>query len=919
MDSERIARWREADRLFALWLEQEFDRREHWLTGEDVEPAVLSAVRRLIANHGAQKATLPSPDRLRAGLDEDPAPRNALAGRHVGDWELIEEIGRGGMSVVYRARRTGVDFDQIAAIKLLGLAAAGAQGSARFEQERRVLARLRHPQIAALIDGGFAADGTPFLAMALVDGSTLDAYCSARQLDWRARVQLVREACDAVAHAHRNLLVHRDLKPSNILVTTQGVPVLIDFGIAKLLDDGHPHTQAGMHAMTPGYAAPEQIHDRAITTATDVYALGVILRELCVAERALPQDLRNIIAMATREDAERRYPDARALGDDLARLLARRPVQATPDTMAYRMRAFLHRRRGLVLAAASVLLAVLAGVAATLWQARQASREAAEALHQAARANSARDFLFSLFAAGDRERSEELDPRVSTIIARGVAALREGRIDDPELHAEMALLLGHIDTTIGEYDRAAELLDAALASASQAGSVPLVGQVRARQGILANARGNPQEAVGHFEEAMRIAAATPGGADPGLVDGLSGWAYAMSNLGRGAEARDHIIALLADPRAGMRADRRGELGLTLATLTDDPRARLERLEAAQRDFTGGAPTPAVRMSLASELAKALMQSGRHAESVQYAREAAALADRMNPGTTSRRARAHNNLGSILSRAQRLVEAETAYATAETIYRELGDEHSPAFASLLHNRGVQLRDLGAPELGLPRIEQAWMLARRQFGADDRRTVIALRNLALARAEAHADPRAEMEWQESWAKSAALPALSRHDSLVVGAAIAVTLERAELALDRLAEADRLARDGGLQRSPVQGMRAATIKGTALSLGAQWRDAEAQFREAANLSASAGSEGRATSWRNALAFAEHWQRHADPTAANEQFAAALATLESIGVVPDSVLLRRLRAHASGRSGAGAGDVPGADAVSREDPTGT
>jgi len=905
MDSERIRRWREADRLFALWLERAADERETWLANECIEASVLQALHRLIERHGSADATLPALEKLRADGSVGPAHRNTLAGRRVGDWELIEEIGRGGMSVVYRARRIGVDFEQVAAVKLLGLAAMGAQGTARFEQERRVLARLRHPQIAALVDGGFAADGTPFLAMTLVEGTTLDEHCAVHRLDWRQRAQLVREVCDAVAHAHRNLLVHRDLKPSNILVTPQGVPILIDFGIAKLLDDTHTHTQAGMQALTPGYAAPEQVGSGVITTAADVYALGVILRELCAPASRLPQDLHNIIAMATREEADRRYPDARAFGEDLDRLLAQRPVKATPDSSGYRLRAFLRRRRGLVLAASSVVLAVLAGVSATLWQARLASQQSAEALHQAARAKSARDFLFSLFEAGDRERSEEQDPRVSTIIARGVARLGESDASDPALHAEMALLLGHIDITIGEYGRATELLAGALASAERAEVPALVAQVHMRQGVLANANGTPQQAVDLFDTAIRIASSTSGKDDSTLVGSLSGWVYAMGNLGRSAEAREHVEALLAEPRRQLRPAQRGELQLALATITEDPTLRLRHLRDAQQQFAAEAPTPAIRMALLSELARSLSQTGDHLQAVVHAREAASLADRMNPGNTSRRARAHNNLGAILARAHLYVDADAAYATSQAIYRELGDDASPAFVAMLHNRGVLLRDLGAPELGLPLIEQAHARASESFGADDPRSVLALRNLALTRAEVRPDPRAEEEWRESWSRAAKLSARTRHEFLVVGAAVAVRLERADLALERLAEAEALVRTESLSLTPVQQMRAATISGAALSLGSQWPTAEAQFQRAAGLANAAGNEGWATTWRNHLAFAEHQQRRGSAQDARLRFAEALRTLEAIGMLPDSALLRTLRARAiSAGPGAAASD---------------
>jgi serine/threonine protein kinase len=900
MDAEQVRHWRDADRLFGLWLDQAPAVRAAWLAQQTLAPQTRATLLALIDQHGRDADATPGLDRVDLAAAGSATPRNGLAGRRVGAWQLIEEIGRGGMSVVYRARRVDVDFDQLAAVKLLGLAALGSEGHQRFEQERRLLARLRHPNIAALIDGGFADDGTPFLAMALIEGDTLARHCATRALPWRARVELMRAVCEAVAHAHRNLMVHRDLKPSNIMVTEQGTPILLDFGIAKLLDDSDEATRTGMRALTPGYAAPEQRDGGPITTATDVYALGVVLAELCPQSGDAPRDLRNIIAMATRAEPERRYPDARSLGEDLARLLAQRPVRATPDSLGYRFGALLRRRRGLAIGAASVLIALCLGLGLALWQAQRAAREADEARRQAARAEAARDFLFTMVDAGDRERNATLDPPVSALLARGIQRLRDAPPSDPELHAEMATLLGHLETSFGRHASAAALLDAALASATLADDPRLLLDVRLRQGVLANATGDVATAIERFEQSLALMPQ----ADPARrasleLAALGGWAYALGNAGRLEEARARLRQALEDPAHRDDPVRRADLLLTLSTVTPDPLPRLEALREVESLFAASAPTPANRLTLSAELASTYARL-RHAEAaLPHAREAARLVDQIHPGDTTRRARIYNNLGSVLSQLNAMGEADAAYATAEAIYRALGDDESPAFAALLHNRGVLLRDLGAAERGLPLIEQALAAARQSFGADDHRSLIALRNLAFARVEAGDDARADAEWIECRALAAPnLPPSQRLDHLLIGAHVAARLGRRDDLEQRLALAQAVLDEPGWTATAVQRIRVTTLRATLHSLQGDATRADAGFAAADALVRETGAAAFTAHWRNALAQAEHLQRTSREEPARRAFAQTLALLAPHAGPTDSALIARLRrASASSR----------------------
>jgi tetratricopeptide (TPR) repeat protein len=321
-------------------------------------------------------------------------------------YRLMERIGAGGMGLVYKAVRADDEFSKLVAIKILQLGGSEAGDDAlarRFRQERQILAGLEHPNIAHLLDGGSTPDGLPFLVMEFVDGVPIDRFLAERKPALREILQLFRTACSPVSYAHRNLVVHRDLKPGNILVTADGTPKLLDFGIAKLLDGSAERTQTGAGAMTLEYASPEQVRGAAITTATDVYSLGVLLYELLGGVRLyrdtsgamelaqaicteIPQplsartgrrfdsDLENIVQMALRKEPERRYASVEQFSEDLRLYMEGYPVSARPATRAYRARKFIGRNKASIAAAALILLALVGGIAATAWEAHLANR-----------------------------------------------------------------------------------------------------------------------------------------------------------------------------------------------------------------------------------------------------------------------------------------------------------------------------------------------------------------------------------------------------------------------------------------------------------------------------------------------------------------------------------------------------------------
>lgn len=414
-------RWRQAERVFHAALEhaqlqsEQSTSREQWLKqacGDDAE--LLAEVKSLL---DAQPNLAHSIEHAVLDLHED----SSIAGRRIGQYRLIRELGRGGMGAVYLAARDDEQYQLEVAIKLVRPGLDTDFILRRFRRERQILARMQHPHIARLLDGG-SSDSLPYLVMEYVPGDWITRYAVKHRLSVEQRLRLFLPVCDAVDYAHRSFIVHRDLKPGNILVDESGSPKLLDFGISKLVHrDGTEQDTRETSAMTPDYASPEQITGDPVTAASDVYSLGAVLYELLsgcrphriesfaplaleraichepvaapsaatadrMLARALAGDLDNIILRAMQKTPSRRYASAVQFADDIQRFLDHRPVSARPDSLAYRAKKFVRRNRVSVVLAFLVLDAVFAGAAATALHARMIAREE---IARAARADAA--------------------------------------------------------------------------------------------------------------------------------------------------------------------------------------------------------------------------------------------------------------------------------------------------------------------------------------------------------------------------------------------------------------------------------------------------------------------------------------------------------------------------------------------------
>ncbi len=486
--------WKKIKEVLLEVLELDPGKRAGYLARTDISAFARSEVESLLAleSEAEDFMSLPAGDFTRDILTGREPRGGTLAGQRVGDYEIVSELGVGGMGAVYLARRADGKFEQQVAVKMLRREFNTERLRRTFNREKEILASLAHPNIARLLDAGATPDGIPYLVMEYVEGEPIDLYCRGRQLSLHERLKLFNKVCVAVAYAHRSLVVHRDLKPSNILVGVNGEPKLLDFGISKLLgaevgDTGHI-TQLG--ALTPQYASPEQIMGEPVTTATDVYSLGVVLFNLLtenlpyrthgrtggellreITEGAptppsevsltsltghrLKGDLDNIVLKALSKEPERRYQTVEQFSEDIWRFIDGLPVLARPATLSYRASKFYGRNRVTVWAAALILVSLCAGLAAAVWQAGAARRQASIARAEKERAERTSRFMQSLLNYANPHWYDRGNARTDITVREAIddlaARMDTELADAPEARADLHYTVGEVKRTHGEY------------------------------------------------------------------------------------------------------------------------------------------------------------------------------------------------------------------------------------------------------------------------------------------------------------------------------------------------------------------------------------------------------------------------------------------------------------------------------------
>ena len=700
------------------------------------------------------------------------------APERLGPWQLGERLGAGGMGEVYRGERTDGGFEQRAAIKIVRAGMASESVVARFLIERQVLARLSHPAIARLLDGGLAPDGRPWFAMELVEGAPITEFAKEHHLSVEERLGLVIEVAQAVDFAHRSLVVHRDLKPSNILVTRTGEPKLLDFGLAKLLEpDADPGlTRTDVRALTPAYAAPEQVRGEPITTATDVYSLGVVLYELLTGTlpgdgrvassgavtvapgdaaierpslragrdpadregaarraRRLAGDVDTILLRALAREPARRYASAAALADDLRRHLEGRPVAARPDTRRYRLAKFVSRHRVSVAAAAGMLLSLLGGLAISLVQTERANASAALARLEAQRAERVKGFLVSVFEQADPTRTRGAEMPARQILAEGARRIGTELQDEPEVRAELHDTVARIQSSLG-------LLDDALASAETAVAerAELFGPRSLEHARSLVTLGSALMGLGRLDEAAeRYEVALADFAAQGQTSSID---YARALSGR-SQTR-----MLRGDLEGSRADETTAHALFATALgPDDPETleHLSNLAVIETEFGTFAEAARIFRQILARLepvengdsAKVLevvLNLATALDSAGQSEEALPLFERVVAGRRRIFGSGHPSLAEALvitslrlSRAGRPEEALAALEEARATYAPL--DH-PELGSVDNYTGLVLADLGRFDEAERAFERASTRFARDLGTDSVLTVNALANEA-----------------------------------------------------------------------------------------------------------------------------------------------------------------------------------------------
>ena len=712
--------WRALEPLLDRALELSPTQRAAWLDALGVtSPELAAELTSLLADddEAERRGFLSMPVEL------------SLAGMVVGAYTLERPLGHGGMGSVWLARRTDGRFEGRAAVKLLNLALLTGAGQERFRREGSVLARLEHAGIARLFDAGVSPTGQPYLVLEYVDGQRIDDYVRAHGLGPVAIVRLFLDVLDAVAHAHASLIVHRDLKPSNILVRRDGAVKLLDFGIAKLLDDdaGTPRTTTmeDARALTPEYAAPEQIRGEAITTAADVYALGVLLYVLLsgrhpatdgcrtplqavealladVTPRTLGLgDLDFVLRRALKHHPVERYQTVGLLTDDLQRWLRHEPVRAGPDSLAYRARKMVRRHRAAT--AAGVLAVLVAGTWFTvvLQDRARVRRALAEATASAHKAEQVTDFALDMFDNSGNRLATPDSVTARDLLERGVMRAHELSAQ-PATEAQMLDLIGRIRMQMGDYEGARPVLQEALdIRRRELGDdhSDVASSLMHIAALISASDQHDTAALPLLRRALAIRRQRFGDADPLTTDALYQLGSELHMAGHYQAARplfDDWLRLVRKQPPQLTPTRAEQLS-TMASIMEFTRqlARADTLReevlTLDRVLHGNAHSQVA--SDLSELGSSRLQLGDTVSADTLLHQAVAVFRSGYPKGHPQLANSLRNLGYLLVERDRWAEADTVWKECAAAYRQFTGDESLGYQNALAFTGLTAERLG----------------------------------------------------------------------------------------------------------------------------------------------------------------------------------------------------------------------------------
>ncbi|NBB69962.1 MAG: tetratricopeptide repeat protein, partial [Alphaproteobacteria bacterium] len=629
--------------------------------------------------------------------------RRLEPGTRLGPWQIIEAVGAGGMGDVYRAERADGAFEMVVAVKLIR---SHSEELARLlTYERQTLARLNHPGIARLLDGGVTEDGRPYLVMDWVEGDTLDRWCRERSPDPGRVLEVFREACDAVSAAHRELIVHGDIKPANLKVDHSGRVCLLDFGVARLLDRDVQHDLPA--AVTPGFAGPEVLDGRPVSTAADIYGLGALLNWLVYGESPgrsastppVPEwrgfrrrrDIDAVIARATHADPAMRYATVNALALDIARIVDNRLVRARRAGPFERIGLWARRHTVGAALGALALFLLVGGVAAVGWQARVAQVERDLARAEAARSNALREHLTLLFREVGSLSDDTENLTARELLDRTAEVAGEWLANDPDLRQQVNAVLGEIMIALNDY-AAAEPLLADFAESDAGTDNPLLRSIALLDmAQVHHRRGRVRDGLEAIERSVVILEDLPGTHPARMSDALQVRGRLRRDLGRWDEAvadlrraRDLALKVSAGPRPLMaRAENNLAATLMIGGELEGAARHLEAAEALWLALDRGDSSDA--LSVTANLASVLGRLGRTEEAERRLRRVIEVREAQY-GPSGAMAAARLQLGRILVVRGRLDEAEAQLERAGGVFARFIGDDTPDYAAALLGQG-----------------------------------------------------------------------------------------------------------------------------------------------------------------------------------------------------------------------------------------